>query len=469
MFVRTLYDDDMAHASYLIACQRTNEAIVIDPARDVDRYLTLAREHGFTLVATTETHIHADFLSGSRELVERHGARAYLSDEGGPDWLYAWSKGNDAITLLQDGDEFRLGEIRFRAIHTPGHTPEHMSFEVIDRGCDEPIAVLSGDFVFVGALGRPDLLETAAGIAGVKEAAAHELYESTKKLKNLPEFTQVWPAHGSGCACGKALGAVPQSTVGYELRHNPSLTAATSEDAFVRNILSGQPSPPLYFARMKYDNRDGPPLLADGELPRPAEKRAADLFALPENAAVLDSRPWDEFKAGHIPGAIWAPLGVMYAMVVGSYIEPDQPIALVCDPADVERATRVLVRIGLDNIGSFTPPAEIASLGDRLESNEEIDAAALPARLSDVFMLDVRNPDEFDAGSLPQTTNIPYTRLAEHLDDVPKDRDVVVHCRSGMRSAAAASYLKRMGHRPINFVGGYLAWEKARASETARA
>ncbi len=467
MFVRTVYDDDLAHAAYLIGCQRTGEAIVIDPARDVDVYLELARAHDLRLVAAAETHIHADFLSGARELHARHGAHVYLSNEGGPDWQYAWASGEQRTTLLGDGDEFRIGEIRFRAVHTPGHTPEHMSYEVYDRGCDEPIAVLSGDFVFVGDLGRPDLLETAAGIAGAKDAAARDLYRSTKKLQSLPEFTQVWPAHGSGSACGKALGAVPQSTIGYEQRHNPSLAAAADEEGFVASILSGQPSPPLYFARMKTDNRDGPPLL--GALPRPAARPAADLLALPADTVVLDSRPWNEFRDGHVPGAIWAPMDVMYAMVAGSYIEPDQAIALVCDPSQVERATRVLVRIGLDRVESFTAPAEIAPLGDRLVTSAEIDAAHLPARLGEVFMLDCRNPDEFDAGTLPNTVNIPYTRLAARLDELPTDRDIVVHCQTAVRSAAATSYLQRAGLRGVNFVGGYVAWRAAQRAETAGA
>ena len=253
MFVRQLYDHDLAQAAYLIGCQRSGEAVVIDPERDVDRYLALADQEELRVVASAETHIHADFLSGARELCHRAGARAYLSAEGGPDWQYEWPASDpDAVcTLLHDGDVFTIGELRFRAVHTPGHTPEHLSFVVYDRGTDDPIAMLSGDFVFVGDMGRPDLLETAAGQKNVKEAAAHDLYRSTARVLELPEFTQIWPAHGSGSACGKALGAVPQSTVGYEKRHNTALLAADDESAFVNNILSGQPSPPMYFARMK--------------------------------------------------------------------------------------------------------------------------------------------------------------------------------------------------------------------------
>ncbi len=464
MLVRTIYDDDLAHASYLIGCQLSGEAAVIDPARDVDRYVELADRHELRLVACAETHIHADFLSGARELNDRVGVRVFLSDEGGEEWRYGWSEG---VTPLRDGDEFRVGEIRFRALHTPGHTPEHLSYEVYDRGCDEPIAVLSGDFVFVGDMGRPDLLETAVGVSGAKEAAARELYRSTMKLRGLPEFTQVWPAHGSGSACGKALGAVPQSTVGYERRHNASLRAAGDEEGFVANILRGQPAPPLYFARMKRENRDGPALL--GRLPEPKRIGASGLLGLPDDAVVLDSRPWGEFRDGHVAGSIWAPLDVMYAMVAGSYIAPEQRIALVCDADQVERATRVLVRIGLDRVESFTAAEEIAGLGERLETCAEIDAGGLPDRLDEVFMLDCRNPDEFEAGTLPKTVNIPYTRLAERLDELPADREIVVHCQTAVRSAAAVSYLNKAGYRGVNFAGGYEAWLAAQRGETATA
>ena len=461
MLVRQLYDNDLAQAAYLIGCQRTGEAIVIDPERDVDRYLALAAENEMRLVAAAETHIHADFLSGSRELAHRAGVHAYLSAEGGDDWQYGWPAADRGVshTLLRDGDTFRIGELRFVAQHTPGHTPEHLSYVLYDRGSDDPLAVLSGDFVFVGDLGRPDLLETAAGMAGMKESAARALYASTKRLMELPEFTQVWPAHGSGSACGKALGAVPQSTVGYEKRHNASLLAATDETNFVSSILAGQPSPPLYFARMKHDNRDGPPLL--GSLPEPEEISAGALTSATYDGAVLDLRPWTSFRDGHTPGALWSPLDVMFGMVAGSYIQPEERITLVCEPSQLDRAVRNLVRIGLDRVEAWVPAASIAPLGDALETTPEMTPADLLAQLGTPAVLDCRNPDEHDAGAPPAAFNIPYTRLTPRLDDLPRDRAVVCHCLTGIRSAAATAYLRREGFDVINLRGGIEAWEEA--------
>ena len=222
MFMRMIYDEKLAQAAYLLGCQRTGEAIVIDPERDVDRYVDLAAENGLRIVATAETHIHADFLSGSRELAEQVNAKVYVSDEGDADWKYQWLDGYEH-QLLRDGDTFSVGNIDFQVMHTPGHTPEHIAFVVTDRGggATEPIAIATGDFVFVGDLGRPDLLETAAGQAGAMEPSARRLYKTVGRLADIPDFVQVWPAHGAGSACGKALGAVPMSTVGYEKSLQP--------------------------------------------------------------------------------------------------------------------------------------------------------------------------------------------------------------------------------------------------------
>ena len=221
MFFRQVFDDTLAQYAYLIGCQRTGDAIVFDPQRDIDRYLDLAASEELRIVAVAETHIHADFLSGTREFAECFGTRLYLSDEGGPDWRYEWAHGGSYDHVpLRDGARFAIGEIEFQALHTPGHTPEHMSFLVTDRGAgaDEPMGLLSGDFVFVGDLGRPDLLETAARVSGAMTPAARRLYGSVRSFLDLPDYLQVWPAHGAGSSCGKALGAVPETTVGYERR-----------------------------------------------------------------------------------------------------------------------------------------------------------------------------------------------------------------------------------------------------------
>jgi hydroxyacylglutathione hydrolase len=296
VFMRMIYDEKLAQAAYLIGCQRSGEAVVIDPERDVDRYIDLAKDNGLRIVATAETHIHADFVSGSRELAERVGAKVYVSDEGDADWKYEWldkkvGGGSYDHQLLKDGDSFKIGNIELKAIHTPGHTPEHIVFLVTDHGANatEPIGMATGDFVFVGDLGRPDLLETAAGHAGAMEPSARRLFSTVKKLGEIPDFVQVWPAHGAGSACGKALGAVPMSTVGYEKRFNPAIQAAATEQGFVDFILTGQPEPPMYFANMKRDNKIGPPVL--GGLPQPKKMAAADLAKLDTSVvAIVDTR-----------------------------------------------------------------------------------------------------------------------------------------------------------------------------------
>lgn len=465
MLLRTLYDDRLAQAAYLIGCQKTGEAIVIDPERDVDRYLALAASHGLRIVAAAETHIHADFLSGSRELAEQTGCRVYLPGQGGPDWTYGWvgsrqGGGSYDATLLEDGDTFRVGNIEFRAVHTPGHTPEHVMFMVTDLGggATEPIGIATGDFVFVGDLGRPDLLETAAGVAGVKEGFARELNRSAEKFLDLPDYLQIWPAHGAGSACGKALGAVPTSTVGYEKRFNPSLTHAGNERAFVEFILSDQPAPPLYFARMKQQNRDGVPLL--GRVPEPRRITAAELGDLDGRAtAIVDTRAWDAFRDGHLPGSLWSPTNVQFSMVTGSYIEPDDEIVLVCEPWLVEELTRVLVRIGLDRVIGWVSPEDVSGAAS-LETVPEITAEAFKGHESERPVLDVRNEHEHAAGSIAGSRNIAHTRLAPRVGELPKGEPIVCHCRSGVRSAAATAYLRRAGYDVTNLAGGFLAWEK---------
>jgi len=478
MLLRMIYDDRLAQAAWLIGCQRSGEAIVIDPERDVDRYIALARREGVRITAVAETHIHADFLSGARELAERLGARVYLSDEGDSDWKYQWldkrlAGGSYEHRLLRDADTFTVGNIELRALHTPGHTPEHICFLVTDRGsgATEPMGVVTGDFLFVGDLGRPDLLETAAKIEGTKEPAARALYGSVRRLLELPDYLQVWPAHGAGSACGKALGAVPQSTIGYERRFNPAINIAAgeTEDAFVRSVLDGQPEPPMYFARMKRDNKLGPKVL--GELPSPSRLNAGELAALDSReTAILDTRPWDAFRAGHVPGSLFCPLDKLFFHVAGSYVGEDEPICLIATPDQIEQITRSLVRIGLDEVRGWFDASDLESIksaGGRLAATPELSAEQASRVLEDEhpLVLDVRGASEFADGHLPGARNIAYTRLAEHADEVPRDRRVLVNCRSGRRSGSACSYLARLGVEAINLAGGYLAWEQA-AGET---
>src|SRR6476620_12512130 len=215
MLLKRIYHDGLAQASYVIACDESRAALVVDPLRDVERYLSIAAEENLTITDVAETHIHADFVSGARDLARKAGARLHVSDMGGNDWKYGAI--DDGTDLLHDGSAFDVGCVRIDVMHTPGHTPEHVVFLVTDTAtADAPIGAVTGDFIFVGDVGRPDLLEKAAGVAGTKEAAARDLFQSLQRFKSLPDYLQLWPGHGAGSACGKALGAMPSSTLGYE-------------------------------------------------------------------------------------------------------------------------------------------------------------------------------------------------------------------------------------------------------------
>ncbi len=478
MLLRQIFDGTLAQYTYLIGCPATGEALIVDPERDIDRYLRIAADEDLEITAVAETHIHADFLSGARELAERSGIRVYLSGAGGPEWQYAWpaepreedgerrDDGEpDDVTLLQDGDTFRVGEVEVRAVHTPGHTPEHLSYLVVDRGAGAsgPMGLISGDFVFVGDLGRPDLLEQAAGHPGIQEESARTLYRSLPRFLELDDHLQVWPGHGSGSSCGKSLAAVPTTTVGYEKRHNDAIAAASDgEDAFVEAILSGQREPPMYFGRMKRENREGPAIL--GSLPRPQRLAVAGLDELEGGAAdgplVVDTRSdRSAYMARHLAGSLYAPLDRTFSTVVGSLVtDAARPLVLVIDEEDVEEAVRALVRIGHDRVTGFVEPDTLQRYLGRpdapLETIGEIDLEAMERLRAapGTVVLDVRYASEYHAGHVPGAVNASYTRLPEYLDDrIPPEGTLLVHCSTGSRSAAASAWLAARG-RDVRYV-----------------
>lgn len=454
MFFRQIVDPKLAQHAYLVGCQRTRQAIIIDPERDVDRYVALARREGLRIVAAAETHIHADFLSGCLELVERYRCSAFLSAEGGAEWQYEWADGHESVTLLRHGDHFSVGGIDFEAIHTPGHTPEHISFLITDRGAGatEPMGMASGDFIFVGDLGRPDLLESAAGHAGAMEPSARRLYGSAREVFELPDYLRIWPGHGAGSACGKALGAVPDTTAGYEKRFSPALAAVQAgEDAFVEYILEGQPEPPLYFGRMKEENRRGPAVL--GPLPRPRRMSGGELAAVSRDpgTVVIDTRA-DRlgYYAEHIRGSIYAPLNKSFPTIAGCYVDPASDIVLVCGESEVDEAVRDLVRIGLDRVVGWAAATELEALraaGGETAGIEVVDFDEVELRRAgpDTLVLDVRRATEFAEARVEGACNIAHTRLAARLDELPRGRELMVHCLSGARASAAASLLEREG------------------------
>ena len=465
MILKRYYDDKLAQASYLVGCAATGDALIVDPHRDIEAYLADAAAEGLRLTHVTETHIHADFVSGLRKLAVRTGARVYLSGEGGETWRYGFATSLDAV-LLEDGDEFMVGNIRVQAVHTPGHTPEHMSFIITDTaGADQPMGVLTGDFIFVGDVGRPDLLEKAAGLEGTMAAGARQLFRSLQRFRELPDWLQLWPGHGAGSACGKSLGAVPSTTLGYEKLFNWAF-GVPDEDEFVAAVLAGQPEPPRYFAEMKRINREGPPL-RDGMSAAPQLQPQRLRAALADGAMIVDVRPWAEFRASAVPGTINIPLNRSFTTWAGWLIPYDRDFYLIVEPARVEEVLRDLAMIGHDRVAGWFAAEAVEAVrqsGMELQRLGEITAAEARDRLAtgDVALLDVRGAHEWQAGHMPDAPNIPLGYLQERLAEVPADRTVVLYCRSGNRSGIAASLLAANGiTNVVNLQGGITAWTAA--------
>lgn len=462
MLLRTIYDDKLAQASYLLGCQKTGEALVVDPNRDVEQYIKLARKEGLRITHITETHIHADFVSGTRELAARTGGKIHLSGEGGDDWSYGFAE-SDHASLLHDGDSFMVGNLRIDVMHTPGHTPEHIAFVVTDTPVtDQPIGLFTGDFVFVGDVGRPDLLEKAAGLAGTMRAGAAQLYKSIERFRKLPDYLQVWPGHGAGSACGKALGAVPQSTVGYEKMFSPAFQFSNEND-FADFILAGQPEPPKYFAHMKRINRDGPNIY--GELRTP-DQLGDDILAnlLEHNETVVDVRSQLAFARAHVPGTINIPYNGSFTNWAGSLIPYDKPFALIVDARTAEQTLPFIMRdltlIGLDKITGYFTDSVVTGKTETMGAVTTADVEDLLTQ-DDVQIVDVRNGSEWQEGHIPGVPNIPLAQLQDRMDEVPRDKRIVLHCQGGGRSAIGASVLKAAGFDVVNVLGGFDEWEKS--------
>lgn len=476
MLLKQIYDPYLSQYAYLIGCQRTGEALLIDPQRDIDRYIELAEENDLKITAVAETHIHADFLSGTREFLETtEGVTAYLSNMGGEDWQYNWAEGRTDVVPISDGDKFSIGNIEITVAHLPGHTPEHVCYIIQDHGggASEPLGIASGDFMFVGDVGRPDLLESAAGVAGAREPSARALFQSILKFADFPEFYQVMPGHGAGSACGKALGSIPFSTAGYEKRFNSAVTTALNEgeQAFVDDILEGQPEPPKYFARMKKSNRDGMPIL--GGVPKLEQKTPAEVAALLESDSkvvcvdVRDDR--SAFMKKHVRGSILAPYKEKFSESVGSYLEDDDGIILLVESEDqVDTCVRQLIRIGYDNLIGFALAAEVMEDESCQDLMREIKVIHTSEMTEDDAVLDVRSIGEHRERSVPGAINVAHTRLVAESHRLPDLGPLTVHCRSGMRASLAASVLERMGYDVTLADGMFSEWkEKAEEAVTA--
>lgn len=460
MLLKYFYDSALAHASYLVGCQKSGEAIVIDPGRDIEPYLDAAAAHGLQIVGAAETHIHADFVSGARELADRVQARLYLSDEGPADWKYQYVDRHD-VQLVKHGDSIRVGNVKLEVVHTPGHTPEHLSFLLTDEGggANVPMGMFTGDFVFVGSIGRPDLLETAAGVKGSAEAGARLLYQSMRKFRELPDHLQVWPAHGAGSACGKGLGAVPSSTVGYEKLFNPALQF-NDEQKFVDYILADQPETPFYFAEMKRVNKEGPNLVR--QLPALEMLAPEQIREVARQYMIIDVSPAAAFAKSHVPGTINVPQP-MLVQWAGFLVDYQKPLHLMAEPGALPELLKRLRSIGIDKVyGLFDAGAVLAS-GQRTESYRSASPAQLQRQIEsgEVQLLDVRSATEYQSGHIAGARHHFLGKLQRELETLDRSKPIVAQCQLGGRSAIATSILQRAGFDVTNMEGGYRAWKQA--------
>ena len=466
MIVKRLFEPKLAQASYLIGCLECREAIVIDPNRDAEQYQKLAESEGVRIAHVTETHIHADYLSGSRELAARTGATLYVSDEGDASWKYQFAD-EPGVKRIKSGDRITVGNVIVDVIHTPGHTPEHLTFLVTDGlVASEPIGAVTGDFIFVGDVGRPDLLERAAKVAGTMEEGAKTLYRSIQSFVGRPDWLQIWPGHGAGSACGKGISAIPHSTLGYERRFNWALQPMGEAD-FVKSVLAGQPEPPTYFAEMKRLNKEGPRLLHGFKRPEMLELSALDR-ALKSGATIIDTRPAASFAAAHVPGTICIPLNKSFTTYAGWLVPFTSDFYVIVDDrvaGAVDTIVRDLAMIGLDRIAGYFDAAVIdqwCAAGRPTQPVQQVESRDLRESLARnaVTLVDVRNQVEWDEGHIPGAIHIPLGYLPDRISEVPRSKPVVLQCQTGARSMIAASVLQRSGiEQAINLKGGYAGWK----------
>ena len=459
MFHR-IFDEGLAHSSYVVACDRTRLAAVVDPRRDVDVYVELAAQRGLTITHAIDTHIHADFVSGSRELAER-GARVIAGPGAGLGF---------PSEEVQDGGLLAIGDVRMQTLHTPGHTPEHISLLFREGDTDH---VLTGDTLFVGAVGRPDLLgeERSRELAGQLHASLMD------KLLALPDPVQVHPGHGAGSLCGTAIGSAPHSTIGHERRHNPMLQHR-SRQAFVDAVLQDLPETPAYFAELKRVNRIGPPLLdlASGAPALRALAPQAAEAAIRDGAVLVDLRSSDAFTDGHPAGAISIAFGSRVGYWAG-WVLPKSPRVVLLPDDDARHlgdAHRQLLRVGIDRVEGFVdggfPAWRAATLPvsrlRRIGAGELIEHGAEPS----LVVIDVRSAPEFAAGHAEGAINIPVGSISAQTQPMPRSAGLAVMCESGFRSTLAASLLVRAGFSSVvNVSGGMAAYREAQGRRASPA
>ncbi|MCS6990294.1 MAG: rhodanese-like domain-containing protein [Chitinophagales bacterium] len=456
MFFQHVYDKSLAQASYVIGCQKAGVAAVIDPKRDVDTYLEIAKANKLRITHIFETHIHADFLTGSRELAALTGAELYLSAEGGPEWSYEFPH-----HPLRDGDVVLVGNLKIQVMHTPGHTPESISFLLTDTpASDKPVMLFTGDFVFVGDIGRPDLLEKAAGYQGTQRKGAEQMFESLKKFAALPDYIQVWPGHGAGSACGKALGAVPSSTVGYEKITNWAFRFAHDKEGFINFLLADQPEPPRYFAMMKKLNKINRPLLTEVPKLKDVSDQLMDL--LRQGITLVDTRDKTEFAKGFIPGSINIQGNNSFNTWAGWFLSYDKPFILLAPEDRHDDLVRKLMRIGLDNVLGYVPSTHpYTQAGGKLQQVSLITAEELHhlQQANHIQIIDLRSAVEYKSGHIAGAEHLFVGDLPLRFNQVSRNRPVIIHCQAGDRATIGYSLLAAHGFTNVrNFSGGIQEW-----------
>ncbi len=464
MFLKQFYLGCLAHASYMIGDEESRAAVIVDPRRDIDEYLAEADARGLRIERVILTHFHADFVAGHIELRDRVGAEIFLGAKAEADY---------AFTRLYDGDIIEFGKTKLQALETPGHTPEGISILVFDleKDTEEPHAVLTGDTLFIGDVGRPDLM-TSVGVSA--EQLAHMLYDSLhQKLLPLPDETIVYPAHGAGSLCGKSLSTDTSSTMGVQRQYNYALQPMSREE-FVRLVTVDQSEVPAYFSYDADLNRRERPTL-DSALESELIPLSLEEVLRMKNAGaqVIDVRDPGEFAAAHLVDTMELGLGGQYATWAGTLLSRERPIVIIAEPGREEEAAIRLGRVGFDNMAGYLDGGmgAVQAQPDLIERFERLAPATLAERLHDPappFLLDVRRESEYEMSRIEGSLNIPLSHLDERVNGLPRDREIVIYCAGGYRSAIAASLLMQHGLRKVSdLVGGFKAWDATVVTPTA--
>lgn len=452
------YLDCLSHASYLIGDETSGRAVVVDPRRDINEYVADAAAAGLTIELVIETHFHADFLSGHLELANATGAEIAFSSVAETEFA---SRG------LSDGERLSLGEVELEFLHTPGHTPESLSVVVYEHADDEvPYGVLTGDTLFIGDVGRPDLL---ASIGFSRDELADHLYDSLHdKLLPLPDATRVYPAHGAGSACGKNLSTETWSTMGEQRMSNYALLAP-DKATFIDLVTEGQPPAPEYFVYDALLNRADRELLDENSMPTAVDLATFDRLVA-EGAMVVDGRDPEEFAQGHLGGSINVGLNGRYAEFAGSVVPSDVDIVLVVGEGSELEAKNRLARIGFDRVVGYLqhPLAVMAGNPERVQRASRMTATEFEDRKTEIDglqLVDIRNPGEFALGTIDGATPLPVGQLPRRLDELDPKAPTVLFCAGGYRSSVGASVLRNAGFDDVSdIIGGYGAWMEIPAS-----